>query len=104
MSSWLEDFQPRLFTELAFPESIIDTIKSVSIKANPPHLLICVPAGIGKTAAWKLIARQVLGPSWQSTTHVLQARILLDNLERWLSLKNFYAHQAMIPLTPWQEQ
>ena len=32
--------------------------------------------GIGKTAAWKLIARQVLGPSWQSTTHVLQARDL----------------------------
>ena len=76
MSSWLEDFQPRLFTELAFPEPIIDTIKSVSIKANPPHLLICGPAGIGKTAAWKLIARQVLGPSWQSTTHVLQARDL----------------------------
>ena len=34
------------------------------------------PPGSGKTAAWHLIVRQVLGPSWRSTTHVLQAKDL----------------------------
>ena len=76
MSSWLEEFQPRVFSDLAFSSQAIDGLTSLSIKANPPHLLICGPVGIGKTAAWRLVARQVLGPSWKSTTHVLQARDL----------------------------
>ena len=33
-------------------------------------------AGVGKTVAWRLIARQVLGLGWQSTAHVIQARDL----------------------------
>ena len=33
------------------------------------------PSGVGKTAAWRLVAGQVLGPGWRSTTHVLNARL-----------------------------
>jgi len=39
-------------------------------------MLITGPAGVGKTAAWQLVARQTLGPGWKSTTHVIQARDL----------------------------
>ena len=39
-------------------------------------MLIAGPSGVGKTAMWRLIARQVLGVGWQATTHVLQARDL----------------------------
>ena len=76
MASWLESYAPRRFDELAMNESIRSNFERVSIQANPPHLIIAGPAGVGKTAAWRLVARQILGPSWKSTTHVLQARDL----------------------------
>ena len=77
MASWLETHTPRRFSELAIPPGVITSLEKVSTQTNPPHLIIAGPSGVGKTAAWKLVARQILGPSWESTTHVLQARDLL---------------------------
>ncbi|GIQ99149.1 MAG: hypothetical protein CM15mP6_1660 [Methanobacteriota archaeon] len=76
MASWLETDSPTSFNELAVPEKARQTIVSSSISIDPPHLLITGPAGVGKTASWRLFARQLLGPGWKSTTHVLQARDL----------------------------
>lgn len=76
MASWLELYPPRRFSDLTLEESTIDTIERVALQANPPHLLISGPPGSCKTATWNLIVRQVLGPSWRSTTHVLQAKDL----------------------------
>ena len=76
MASWLEQKAPRRFDELLLPESVREYLKRISLQANPPHLLISGPSGVGKTAAWRLVARQVLGPSWQATTHIIQARDL----------------------------
>ena len=76
MASWLEEKAPRRFDELLLPESVREYLKRISLQANPPHLLISGPSGVGKTAAWRLVARQVLGPSWQATTHIIQARDL----------------------------
>ncbi len=76
MPSWLSSFAPRRFEDLAAPESVQQVLLQASLTANPPHLLLSGPGGIGKTAAWRLVARQVLGPGWRSTTHVLNARDL----------------------------
>ena len=76
MASWLETEAPVKFDDLALPESVKFSLKSYSTSPDPPHLLITGPAGVGKTASWRLVARQMLGPSWKSTTHVLQARDL----------------------------
>ena len=76
MASWLETYAPRQFQELAMEESIKTNLQKVSIQANPPHLILAGPEGVGKTVAWRLVARQILGPSWKATTHVLQARDL----------------------------
>lgn len=76
MTMWLEQYQPRLFSELVAPSSLLQALERASIGSNPPHLLLSGPAGCGKTAAYKLVCRQVLGPSWASTTHILQARDL----------------------------
>lgn len=76
MSSWLVTKAPVRFDELLYPDTLRSTIERTSIQANPPHLLLSGPSGVGKTATWRLIARQVLGPSWQARTHVLQARDL----------------------------
>ena len=76
MASWLEMYAPRRFDELAMSDAIRNNLERVSVQANPPHLILAGPAGVDKTAAWRLIARQILGPSWESTTHVLQARDL----------------------------
>ena len=76
MTSWLESKAPLLFQELLVSRHVIETIEKASLQANPPHLLISGATGVGKTAIWRLIARQVLGPSWNSTTHVLNAKDL----------------------------
>ena len=77
MAGWLNTHAPRRFDDLAMPEKARQALASASLSADPPHLLITGPAGVGKTASWRLVARQVLGPSWRSTTHVLQVRDLV---------------------------
>lgn len=77
MASWLSTHAPRTFDELAIPVGVREALKSASLASEPPHLLITGPAGVGKTASWRLVARQMLGPGWESTTHVLQARDLM---------------------------
>ena len=74
MSVWLEQYKPVLFDDLLTSQPVIDALKHLSLQANPPHLLLSGPTGCGKTAALQLVCRQVLGPSWRATTHVLQAR------------------------------
>ncbi len=59
------------------PEEVRVALSSASQSPDPPHLLITGPSGVGKTASWRLVARQILGPGWKSTTHVLQARDLV---------------------------
>ena len=76
MASWLSTHAPKRFDELAVPEPVRDQFIRASSTGDPPHLLITGPAGVGKTAAWRLVARQVLGPGWKSTSHILQARDL----------------------------
>ncbi len=76
MPSWLQKHAPRRFDELATKDEVRRALSTVSISGAPPHLLITGPAGVGKTAAWQLVARQVLGRGWRSTAHVLQARDL----------------------------
>lgn len=76
MSSWLADKAPLLFEDLLLPDPVKTTLRRTSLQANPPHLLLSGPSGVGKTTAWRLLARQVLGPSWEARTHVLQARDL----------------------------
>ena len=76
MASWLNTHSPRTFDDLAIPALQRKALVSACLSPNPPHLLISGPAGVGKSAAWKLVARQMLGPGWRSTTHILQARDL----------------------------
>ncbi len=89
MASWLESHSPRLFDELAMNETIRTNLRKVSVQANPPHLILAGPPGVGKTAAWRLIARQILGPSWHSTTHVLQARDLARSAGAMKTFEDF---------------
>ena len=89
MASWLEAHSPRTFSELALEASQIETIQHVALQANPPHLLISGPSGVGKTATWRLIVRQVLGPSWRSTVHVLQAKDLARTAGAMAAFENF---------------
>ena len=89
MASWLESYSPRRFDELAMPEAIQTNLQKVAVQANPPHLILAGPAGVGKTAAWRLIARQILGPSWKATTHILQARDLARSAGAMKTFEDF---------------
>ena len=76
MTVWLEQYKPERFDELLTTPQVADALKHLALQANPPHLLLSGPTGCGKTAALQLVCRQVLGPAWRATTHVLQARDL----------------------------
>ena len=77
MASWLVTEAPTRFEGLAVPDAVKQALLSTSTSADPPHLLITGPGGVGKTTCWRLYARQILGPGWKSTTHILQARDLV---------------------------
>ena len=77
MASWLVTEAPTTVEDLAVPSAVKQALLSTSTSPDPPHLLITGPAGVGKTACWRLFARQILGPGWKSTTHILQARDLV---------------------------
>lgn len=89
MASWLETEAPTRFAELAVPDSVSQTLSSASTSPDPPHLLITGPAGVGKTASWRLVARQILGPGWRATSHVLQARDLAKQRGAMSSFEEF---------------
>ena len=76
MTSWLESKAPTRFEHLLVADAIKDTLITASTGTNPPHLLLSGPSGVGKTAVMRMIARQLLGPGWQSTTHTLNAKDL----------------------------
>ena len=76
MTSWLESKAPIRFDDLLTSQAVKDTLQTASTGSNPPHLLLSGPSGVGKTAIMRLIARQLLGPGWQSTTHILNAKDL----------------------------
>ena len=89
MASWLDSEAPTKFDDLAVPDDVRQTLVSTSTSTDTPHLLITGPAGVGKTTCWRLFARQLLGPGWQSTTHVLQARDLLKKRGAMASFEEF---------------
>ena len=62
MAGWLTEYAPRTFDEFAAPSRVLKRISALSLLPQPPHLLITGPPGSGKTALWRLYARQVLGP------------------------------------------
>ena len=68
-----EPFRARAYktasdTILAMPEEIRENLNSYSTSFQSPHLFISGPIGVGKTTAWKLVARQLLGPTWKTTS------------------------------------
>ena len=89
MPSWLDSFSPKAFDDLAMPKRISAALSASSATADPPHLLLTGPPGVGKTASWKLVARQILGPGWKSTTHVLQCRDLARQSGAMAKFENF---------------
>jgi len=89
MESWLNEYAPQKFSELAIPLAYQETLIRSSLDANPPHILLAGPSGVGKTITWKLLARQVLGPAWDLSTHVFHAKDILKTSGAMKSFENF---------------
>ncbi len=89
METWLNSYSPQKFSDLAMPLAYQETLIKSSLDANPPHILLAGPSGVGKTATWKLLARQVLGPSWELSTHIFQAKDALKKAGAMKAFENF---------------
>jgi len=89
MESWLNEYAPQKFSELAIPLAYQETLIRSSLDANPSHILLAGPSGVGKTVTWKLLARQVLGPAWDLSTHVFHARDILKTAGAMKSFEAF---------------
>ena len=77
MESWLNEHAPRKFSELAMPLAYQETLINSSLNANPPHILLAGPSGVGKTATWKLFTKKQVNkeknrPKGRKTTNKTQ--------------------------------
>ena len=89
MESWLNEYAPRRFSDLAIPSGYQETLIKSSLDKNPSHILLAGPSGVGKTITWKLLARQVLGPAWELSTHIFQAKDILKTSGAMKSFEDF---------------
>ena len=89
MESWLNAYAPRRFSELAMPLTYQETLIKSSLDKNPSHILLAGPSGVGKTITWKLLARQVLGPAWELSTHIFHAKDILKTSGAMKSFEEF---------------
>jgi replication factor C small subunit len=71
---WVEKYRPRTLDELVDQSSAKERLGLLLAKKQElPHLLFAGPPGSGKTTTALIIARQVLGESWEDYTLSLNA-------------------------------
>lgn len=58
---WIEKYRPTKLAQVVGHKPIIARFESYVRTKNMPHLLLCGPAGVGKTTAVLAMARELYG-------------------------------------------
>lgn len=70
---WSEKYRPHALEQIVNQKEIIKSISNLIKTPDLPHMLFAGPAGVGKTTAAICIAKELLGPNWESNTLLLNA-------------------------------
>ena len=70
---WSEKYRPHSLEDIVNQTEIVRGISNLIKTPDLPHLLFAGPAGVGKTTAAICIAKELLGPSWEQNTLLLNA-------------------------------
>jgi replication factor C small subunit len=73
MTIWTEKYRPQSFEEMVGQEHIIPKLHGLLKNGEMPHLMFAGPAGVGKTTAALIIAKQLYGKGWRSNFLELNA-------------------------------
>lgn len=61
---WVEKYRPSKLDNITSQSHIIDTLKSVLITKNIPHLIFFGPSGCGKTSTILALAKEIFGDTY----------------------------------------
>lgn len=76
---WIEKYRPKLLTDVAGQQAIIQRLQSYAKTKNVPHLLFAGPAGTGKTTSAIALSKELFGSdSWKQNFHELNASVTPD--------------------------
>lgn len=70
---WTEKYRPNSFSEIKGQNNAVNKIKAFVEQKNMPHLMLSGPAGVGKTTAALVIAKELFGESWRANFLELNA-------------------------------
>jgi len=70
---WIEKYRPKILSEVAGQDEIVERLKAYVKIKNVPHLLFAGPAGTGKTTCALALAKELFGESWKQNFNELNA-------------------------------
>ena len=70
---FLSKYNPNNIDDIIGQKNIVNILKGYINNENIPHLLFAGDAGIGKTTAAVVIAKELFGDNWQSNTIMMNA-------------------------------
>ena len=70
---WIEKYRPKILSEVAGQDEIVERLKAYVKIKNVPHLLFAGPAGTGKTTCALALAKELFGELWKQNFNELNA-------------------------------
>ena len=70
---WIEKYRPKILSEVAGQDEIVERLKAYVKIKNVPHLLFAGPAGTGKTTCALALAKELFSESWKQNFNELNA-------------------------------
>lgn len=93
---WTLKYRPQNLDELIGREDFVKEINEVSKKNDIPHMMFAGPDGFGKMTAAILVAKKILGDSFQTNCKIIYASDPLTKEERDESKRQSYVSTSKV--------
>ena len=72
---WIEKYRPKKLSQVIGHSHIVKRLEAFVKSKNIPHLMLCGPAGVGKTSALLAMARELFGENLRESFLELNASV-----------------------------